>query len=139
MASTAQRQTVVVPKSSFIAYAVYVDEMAMELMLREKSVEYSSATGDHLALENRMAKLIGVSPEAATMFLLSKHIAALFILMEKSGPDLVSLDKLDERVIDACNMLKILGSFVHERRETNDNDKKRQACNAPEDVRPGDR
>jgi len=126
--------TVLVDKNAFLEYAESIDKRAANLMFGEKSVEYSAATGDHLSLENRMAKLMETTPEIATLGLLAKHITALFIQLEKHGTYCVKLDKLDERIIDACNMLKILGAFVHERRKRNEQE--RQTGDAAENVRP---
>ena len=77
-----------------------------------KGEEYS-IDGDFLAMENRLAGMTGDSPEYVSLVMAGKHITAIGIILEKNRTGKIKLEKLDERVRDACNLLKIMAAFVH--------------------------
>lgn len=77
-----------------------------------KGEEYAIA-GDFLAMENRLAGMLGDTPEYVSLVMAGKHITALGIVLEKNDVNKINLAKLDERVRDATNLLKIMAAFVH--------------------------
>ena len=77
-----------------------------------KGKEYA-IDGDFLAMENRLAGMTGGSPEYVSLVMAGKHITAIGIILEKNNPENIKLEKLDERIRDACNLLKITAAFVH--------------------------
>lgn len=77
-----------------------------------KGAEYSIG-GDFLAMENRLAGMLGDTPEYVSLVMAGKHITALGIILEKNEVDKIKLAKLDERIRDAVNLLKIMAAFVH--------------------------
>lgn len=77
-----------------------------------KGEEYAIG-GDFLAMENRLAGMLGDTPEYVSLVMAGKHITALGIILLKNDPDKVELAKLDERVRDATNLLKIMATFIH--------------------------
>ncbi len=77
-----------------------------------KGEEYA-IDGDFLAMENRLAGMLGDTPEYVSLVMAGKHITALGIILLKNDPDEIKLAKLDERVRDATNLLKIMAAFVH--------------------------
>lgn len=81
-------------------------------LMAAKGEEYSIAN-DFLAMENRLAGMFGDSPEYVSLVMAGKHITALGIILEKNDVTKIKLEKLDERIRDATNLLKIASAFVH--------------------------
>lgn len=77
-----------------------------------KGEEYS-INGDFLAMENRLAGMLGSTPEHVSLVMAGKHVTALGIILEKNDSVKIKLEKLDERVRDAVNLLKIMSAFIH--------------------------
>ena len=100
-----------VSKENFFKLSDAYDKHSQELML-EKGEEYS-LDGDFLAMENKLAGLMTENPAYASMVLASKHIAAMFVILEKLDPNEIKLAKWDERIRDGINLLKIASAFVH--------------------------
>ena len=87
------------------------DEHSKKLVAA-KGEEYS-IDGDFLCMENRLAGMQGKEPEDVSLTMAGKHIASLSIILEKNKPEDISLEKWDERIRDAINLLKITSAFVH--------------------------
>jgi len=102
-----------ITKDEYMQLCDNYDKTAKDLML-EKSKGYSVGE-DFLSMENRIAGLTNLSPELVSMILACKHIASLFILLEK--PEVLDLEKWDERIRDGTNLLKIASCFVHKNME----------------------
>ncbi len=81
------------------------DEHSKKLM-GLKGEEYS-IDNDFLAMENRLAGMLGSSPEEVSLVMAGKHITAMGIILEK----------WDERIRDAINLLKITSAFIHAKQE----------------------
>ena len=77
-----------------------------------KGEEYS-IDGDFLAMENRLAGMLGDSSEYVSLVMAGKHITALGIILLKNDVTKIKLEKLDERIRDAVNLLKITAAFIH--------------------------
>ncbi len=88
-----------------------IDKHSKTLM-GEKGEEYSMA-GDFLAMENRLAGMIGDTPEYVSLIMAGKHITSLGIILEKQKPEEIKLEKWDERIRDAINLMKICSAFIH--------------------------
>lgn len=82
------------------------------ILMAEKGEEYS-INNDFLAMENRLAGMLGDSPEYVSLVMAGKHITALGIILEKVDVTKIKLEKLDERIRDATNLLKITSAFIH--------------------------
>lgn len=82
------------------------------ILMSAKGEEYAIA-GDFLAMENRLAGILGDTPEYISLVMAGKHIAAIGIILEKNDVTKIKLEKLDERIRDATNLLKITSAFVH--------------------------
>lgn len=107
------KRPIPVSLQEYMVLAENYDKSGRELML-EKGKGYS-VKDDFLSMENKIAGLTGEAPEFVSMILACKHIASLFVLLEK--PDVLTLDKWDERIRDGTNLLKIASAFVHARRK----------------------
>ena len=81
-------------------------------LMSAKGEEYS-IDNDFLCMENRLAGMLGNSPEYVSLVMAGKHITALGIILEKNVPTKIKLEKLDERIRDATNLLKITSAFIH--------------------------
>lgn len=81
-------------------------------LMSAKGEEYS-IDNDFLAMENRLAGMLGDTPEYVSLVMAGKHTTALGIILEKNEPTKINLEKLDERIRDAINLLKITSVFVH--------------------------
>jgi len=81
-------------------------------LMSAKGEEYS-IDNDFLAMENRLAGMLGDTPEYVSLVMAGKHIAAVGIILEKNDVTKINLEKLDERVRDATNLLKITSAFIH--------------------------
>lgn len=88
-----------------------LDEHSRTLM-SEKGEEYS-IDNDFLCMENRLAGMLGETPEFVSLVMAGKHITALGIILEKNEVTEIKLEKLDERIRDATNLLKITSAFIH--------------------------
>lgn len=87
------------------------DEHSRKLM-GMKGEEYS-IDNDFLAMENRLAGMLGDTPEYVSLVMAGKHITALGIILLKNDVEKIKLEKLDERIRDGINLLKITAAFVH--------------------------
>lgn len=81
-----------------------------------KGEEYS-IDNDFLAMENRLAGMLGESPEFVSLVMAGKHITSLGIILGKNSVGEIKLEKWDERIRDAINLLKITSAFVHAEHE----------------------
>ena len=81
-------------------------------LMTSKGEEYA-VDNDFLAMENRLAGMLGDSPEYVSLVMAGKHITALGIILEKNDVAKIKLEKWDERIRDASNLLKIASAFVH--------------------------
>jgi len=108
-----EKEPIPISKDEYIALCDKYDKAAKELMI-EKSQGYSVGD-DFLSMENRIAGLTKLSPELISFVLACKHIASLAVLLEK--PEVLNLDKWQERVRDGSNLLKIASCFVEKRLE----------------------
>jgi len=95
-----------------------IDQYSKSL-IKEKGEEYS-LRNDFLAMENKIAGIKDEHPALVSLTLASKHIAAMFVMLEKSDPKVIKLEKWDERIRDGINLLKIASAFVHAEHETFD-------------------
>lgn len=82
------------------------------ILMSSKGEEYA-IEGDFLAMENRLAGMLGDSPEYVSLVMAGKHITAIGIILEKNDVTKIKLEKLDERIRDATNLLKIASTFIH--------------------------
>jgi hypothetical protein len=81
-------------------------------LMRIKGEEYSTGQ-DFLEMENRLAGMLGDSPEYVSLVMAGKHITSLGIILGKNEVDKIDLAKWDERIRDAINLLKITSAFIH--------------------------
>lgn len=81
-------------------------------LMQLKGEEYSTE-GDFLEMENRLAGMLGDSPEYVSLVMAGKHVVSLGIILDKNETDKIDLAKWDERIRDAINLLKITSAFVH--------------------------
>lgn len=81
-------------------------------LMTSKGEEYS-IDNDFLAMENRLAGMLGEEPEYVSLVMAGKHITAIGIILDKNEPTEINLEKLDERIRDATNLLKITSAFIH--------------------------
>ena len=138
-----QKSQTVVPKESKLIPVSHKDYMSLsdaydthsrELMSL-KGEEYS-INGDFLAMENRLAGMLGDTPENVSLVMAGKHITAIGIILEKNEVGDIKLEKLDERIRDACNLLKITAAFVHAKQSDFslhlDKEEKKLDCTKPD-------
>lgn len=85
-------------------------------LMSAKGEEYS-IDNDFLAMENRLAGMLGDTPEYVSLVMAGKHITALGIILEKNDVTKINLEKLDERIRDATNLLKITSAFIHAKQQ----------------------
>jgi hypothetical protein len=85
-------------------------------LMSAKGEEYS-IDNDFLAMENRLAGMLGDTPEYVSLVMAGKHITALGIILLKNDVTKISLEKLDERIRDATNLLKITSAFIHAKQQ----------------------
>lgn len=64
-------------------------------------------------MENRVAGVMDQHPAYVSLILAMKHFASLAVIFDKVPAKEISLKKLDERVRDGCNLIKIAGAFIH--------------------------
>ena len=81
-------------------------------LMTSKGEEYA-VDNDFLSMENRLAGMLGDLPEYVSLVMAGKHITALGIILEKNDVTKIKLEKWDERIRDASNLLKIASAFVH--------------------------
>ena len=81
-------------------------------LMSSKGEEYS-VDSDFLCMENRLAGMTGRTPEHVSLVMAGKHITAMGIILDKNKPTEINLEKFDERVRDAINLLKITSAFIH--------------------------
>lgn len=86
------------------------------ILMSTKGEEYS-INNDFLAMENRLAGMLGDTPEYVSLVMAGKHITALGIILEKNDVTAIGLEKLDERIRDATNLLKIASAFIHAKQQ----------------------
>lgn len=85
-------------------------------LMTSKGEEYS-LDGDFLAMENRLAGMLGKEPEYVSLVMAGKHITAIGIILDKNKAPEINLEKLDERIRDATNLLKITSAFIHAKQD----------------------
>lgn len=110
-----QGKTIPVSHKDYMSLSDAYDIYSRDLM-GLKGEEYA-IKGDFLAMENRLAGMLGDTPEYVSLVMAGKHITALGIILEKNDPDKIKLAKLDERVRDATNLLKIMAAFIHAKQD----------------------
>lgn len=109
--NTTQNKLIPVTHENYMLLSDAYDRHSRDLMSL-KGEEYS-IDSDFLAMENRLAGMLGDTPEYVSLVMAGKHITALGIILLKNNPDEIKLAKLDERVRDATNLLKIMATFIH--------------------------
>ena len=87
------------------------DKHSKQLM-ELKGEEYS-VDNDFLCMENRLAGLRGDTPENVSLIMAGKHITSIGIILDKNKIEEINLEKWDERIRDAINLLKITSAFIH--------------------------
>jgi hypothetical protein len=105
------KKTIPVSHEDYMKLADAYDKHSRTLMT-SKGEEYS-IDNDFLAMENRLAGMLGDTPEYVSLVMAGKHITALGIILEKNDVTKIKLEKLDERIRDATNLLKITSAFIH--------------------------
>ena len=100
-----------VAKENYLSLSDAYDKHSKELV-QLKGEEYSIA-GDFLCMENRLAGMLGNTPENVSLIMAGKHITSIGIIFDKNKPENIKLEKLDERIRDAINLLKIASAFIH--------------------------
>lgn len=100
-----------VSKEDYLKLSDQYDKHARALCA-EKGEEYSLAQ-DFLAMENKIAGLVEGDPAFLSLILAAKHIAAMFVIIQKTPTNQIDLKKWDERVRDGCNLIKIASAFIH--------------------------
>lgn len=100
-----------VSKEDYMKLSQAYDEHSDKLM-SIKGEEYS-LDDDFLAMENMLAGMVNGEPEKVSLVMAGKHITALAVILKKCKPEEIDLSKLDERVRDGCNLLKIMAAFIH--------------------------
>lgn len=104
-------QLIPVSHKDYMLLADAYDKHSRTLMT-SKGEEYA-IDNDFLAMENRLAGMLGDSPEYVSLVMAGKHITAMGIILEKNDVTKIKLEKWDERIRDATNLLKIASAFVH--------------------------
>uniref|UniRef100_A0A6M3J1U6 Uncharacterized protein n=1 Tax=viral metagenome TaxID=1070528 RepID=A0A6M3J1U6_9ZZZZ len=100
-----------VSKEDYLKLSKAIDEHSEKLMSL-KGEEYS-LDNDFLAMENMLAGMVNGEPEKVSLVLAGKHITSLAVILKKCKAEDINLAKLDERVRDGCNLLKIMAAFIH--------------------------
>lgn len=100
-----------VTKEDYLRLSEALDDHSQSLM-EEKGEEYSIGS-DFLAMENRLAGMIGNEPEYVSLIMVGKHITSLGIILDKQDVKSIKLERWDERIRDAINLLKITSAFIH--------------------------
>lgn len=91
-------------------------ERCMVVMLG-KSIEYTEGSDDKLEHFRAAAALMGVTPEAALMGMMSKHLVSVAdMCMDKRGSGAYSMARWDEKITDSINYLLLLRAIVEETR-----------------------
>lgn len=91
-------------------------ERCMVVMLG-KSVEYTAGSDDKLEHFRAAAALMGVTPEAALMGMLSKHLVSVAdMCMDQRGSGAYGIDRWIEKITDSMNYLFLLKAIVEENR-----------------------
>ena len=108
-------QLIPVSHKDYMSLSDAYDKHSRTLM-SSKGEEYA-IDNDFLAMENRLAGMLGDSPEYVSLVMAGKHITAMGIILEKNDVAKIKLEKWDERIRDASNLLKIASAFVHAKQE----------------------
>jgi len=106
-----EQQLIPVSHKDYMSLSDAYDTHSRTLMT-SKGEEYA-IDNDFLAMENRLAGMLGDSPEYVSLVMAGKHITAMGIILEKNDVTKIKLEKWDERIRDANNLLKIASAFVH--------------------------
>ena len=82
-----------------------------------KSEEYTEGSDDKLEHFRAAAALMGVTPEAALMGMLSKHLVSVAdMCMDQRGSAAYSQERWSEKITDSMNYLFLLKAIVEENR-----------------------
>ena len=82
-----------------------------------KSEEYTEGSEDKLEHFKAAAALMGVTPEAALMGMMSKHLVSVAdMCMDQRGSEAYSMDRWEEKITDSINYLLLLRAIVDENR-----------------------
>lgn len=108
-------QLIPVSHKDYMSLSDAYDKHSRTLMT-SKGEEYA-VDNDFLAMENRLAGMLGDSPEYVSLVMAGKHITAMGIILEKNDVTKIKLEKWDERIRDASNLLKIASAFVHAKQQ----------------------
>lgn len=91
-------------------------ERCMVVMLG-KSIEYTEGSDEKLEHFRAAAALMGVTPEAALMGMMSKHLVSVAdMCMDQRGSGAYGMDRWDEKITDSINYLLLLRAIVEETR-----------------------
>jgi len=105
------KQLIPVSHKDYMSLADAYDKHS-RILMSSKGEEYA-IDNDFLAMENRLAGMLGDTPEYVSLVMAGKHITAMGIILEKNDVTKIKLEKWDERIRDATNLLKIASAFVH--------------------------
>ena len=87
------------------------------IVMLGKSVEYTEGSDDKLEHFRAAAALMGVTPEAALMGMMSKHLVSVAdMCMDQRGSEAYSMDRWEEKITDSINYLLLLRAIVDENR-----------------------
>lgn len=87
------------------------------IVMLGKSVEYTEGSDDKLEHFRAAAALMGVTPEAALMGMMSKHLVSVAdMCMDQRGSEAYSMNRWEEKITDSINYLLLLRAIVEETR-----------------------
>lgn len=87
------------------------------IVMLGKSVEYTEGSDDKLEHFRAAAALMGVTPEAALMGMMSKHLVSVAdMCMDQRGSGAYGIGRWDEKITDSINYLLLLRAIVEETR-----------------------
>ena len=84
-------------------------------VLLKKSREYTGGSDDKLEHFRAAAALMGVTPEAALMGMMSKHLVSVAdMCMDQRGSAAYDIDQWEEKITDSMNYLFLLKAIIRE-------------------------
>ena len=87
------------------------------IVMLGKSIEYTEGSDDKLEHFRAAAALMGVTPEAALMGMMSKHLVSVAdMCMDQRGSEAYGMGRWDEKITDSINYLLLLRAIVEETR-----------------------
>lgn len=90
----------------------------MDMMTR-KSEEYTQESDDKLEHFKAAAALMGITPAAALMGMLSKHLVSVAdMCMDPRGSLAYSMERWSEKITDSMNYMFLLKAIIKEEYQT---------------------